>query len=353
MDPFPAPDEELPPGDLFPAIENGKRDYGKIILHGDFRCDQIDTHRDVNIVIGCCGRPDLLRATVLHLKKSLGSTDLRVSIVVSEMGSEPLFRDFAADLGVEYLFIPFEASDTENKHSEALSQSLAYFCIRKSQWYCFHCADIVVPEDWLARLEVLLKKNRGFIQPYSGKKLQYLSPEYSQMVVEANGTTNIRELEASILSGSGPGLKKLDNHQSIAGNTGGSIFVTRNDFEQVGGFEPEIFFGWGWEDILLWSKLEFLYALFHKQDMSELYSNNNFHQGNATYPEHPLLVFHLYHEPSEQATNMMDMRLLSHCFYRMPYFDKLKYMRMKRGMLAEDLKEVNRFMEQRDVTVIK
>ncbi len=329
----------IQPRQIFEAVEQGYRDYIEITNDQSFECVTDQEFRDINFVIGCSGRKELFETTIKYLLKAEKISRLKIKFIVSEMGHSPLFKDFALENNLEYIFTPFAASHTDCKHSEALSQNIAYLCAVKSPWYCFHCADIVVPENWFTRIEKYLNSTNGFFQPYSGKRLNYLTPEYTSEIVTSNGEINIVDLEQQLISNSNSESSGLLGTQPTPGNTGGSVFVSLSAFEKVGGFESEVFHGWGWEDILIWTKLEFVYALYQKKDMEKLYNSQDgqqIHLGNAIYPEEKILLFHLCHEPSEQAENMDEMRDLSFSFIKLSFFDKLKFLQSKRSRLAEE-----------------
>ena len=325
------------PDPLGAALDLGAIDVRALVNHPGFVADVSETARDVNVVLGCAGRRELAETTALYLARAAPRSARRVKIVVSEMGDRPLLRDFARDRDMDYVFVPFSAAGTDGQHSEALAHNLAYFCAPAAPWYVFHCADVVVAGDWLARLDAYLNDETTFLQPFSEARLKYLTEAFSKQVVDARGGIDLTPLAAALARGGSQRDPRLLPDVD-PGAPGGSIVVRREDFERVGGFEPEIFWGWSPEDVLLWRKLEFLHrdAPDDPRRCPPGSVPGGCHEGHATYPRDPTYVFHLHHPRSEPPPRWQVMMQLASSFSSLNAEARQRYLERKREALARD-----------------
>lgn len=324
------------------ALDQGRYDYKEITQHKNFIFDRrhkSDTP-DLNIIIGACGRVGLVRTVVEYLKKSISHSPLASSVEITllEMGDFPVMKRTAEEGELSYIFVPFECSETENKHSEGLAHNLAYLLSPASPWYAFHCADTVVPTSWLTQVGELLKDpNTSFLQPFSEKRLQYFNGEFTNHLVQKTNPLSVDHLEEHLKNNNLEGREKFLLPQADSGAPGGCLFLRKEDFETVGGYDPEIFWGWAPEDTMMWIKQEYLHnkTNFNIEGLN-FWQPGYCHLGAATYPKEPIHLFHLAHAPSPRSKYMLNMKKICDDFFKLDYEDKLKYFSKKRKILKED-----------------
>ena len=321
------------------AMKVGAYDFTEICDHDDFMFTLRDPSQkcDINLVIGCSGRPTLVRATVKYLKKTIAQSSLSVRLVISEMGDFPLMEKLAKEESLSYIFTPFEVSDTEYKHSEGLAHNISYLLAPKTSWYCFHCSDTIVPENWLQRIEPYLTDETTFLQPFSQKRLKYCNESYTRELCADPEGMQIEGVGNALASNILPNREKLFLPEAPAGAPGGSIFIRREDFERVGGYDPEIFWGWAPEDTMMWIKQEYLHnGENFNIDNINYWAPGYCHLGRATYASEDVLLFHLHHPPSPRSKHMLSMKEVCDSSFPLAYSYKLEYFSAKQKLLKED-----------------
>ena len=338
---IPEVEEGTPIDHYLKALEVGRYNYNEIIEHEDF----IFTPRyqfkkpDLNIIIGCCGRQALVNSTLEHLRASIANTPSlpEVEYTICEMGDFPLMQKTAQDHAASYIFIPFASAETENKHSEGLSHNLSYLLSPRSTWYDFHCADTVVPLDWFNTIQPYLEDpNTTFLQPFSERRLKYINGEYTNKMVNNSHEVSLQLLQEKLLQAEFPNRADFFMPEALAGAPGGSLFLRMEDFESVGGYDPEIFWGWAPEDTMMWTKQEYLHNKENFNVAINFWQAGYCHLGKATYPREKIFLFHLDHAPSPRSKHMMAMKQVCDNFFKLDYEEKLTYFSEKRKLLQED-----------------
>ena len=112
-------------------------------------------------------------------------------------------------------------------------------------------------------------------------------------------------------------LNKEVSPPSLTGSKGGSIFVEGDIFNEVGGFDPELFWGYAAEDQIFWDKVSTI--------------------TNIGYSDNPCIdMFHMWHEPTH-STNpfLFVMENYMHEFRSMNNENKLKFLHLKRDYFNE------------------
>ena len=298
--------------DILEQYNNNRFDYRALISNPEFSVNIIPSSRDLNLIIGCHNRYTTTITTLKYLLKATTTSPINVGITVVEMDVRTELKEFCQHNDLGHIFLPFADVSRNGCHSEALCHNIGYFCNPKSKWYCFHCADVLVPEDFFTRLHdsFLAFEDTTFVQPFSERRLKYFTSEFSDHLNNYKGCISINELE-KLLVPNGSETRRIQHLKpdTNPGAPGGSIVVRLGDFEAIGGYDPELFWGWGPEDQMFWLKLEYLY------NNNALPKNTNspgwYHLGSATYPptsnssplgaENVIYLFHLDHPPSKSA----------------------------------------------------
>lgn len=241
-----------------------------------------NSNSDITVAIGAKGRLDYLKTTIAYLKKAQESTTLNINYVICEHDNQQFLKEYCLSNNINYLFKHIKNTNTKNM----FSRSLAFNIIAKNFDNCknwlFHDSDLLVNHDFFLKLEELLITCKTWIQPYSN---------YSVLNLNKQDTTTIQtnkdcyDLDKEFLS-------KIS--YNLPGAVGGSLLISKTLFEDVGGYDDELFFGYAPEDALFWFKLECMFKpiQFHKDWCV--------HLGSACYPnqrDNKINMFHQWHVP--------------------------------------------------------
>ncbi len=274
--------------DLKQILIDNEYDYLTLFENNKTIKNLSNDDRDINFIIGVKDRTDFFRATIKNVLKSIEHSNkncnLRVKLIVVEQNYQPINNQHCRELNIDYIFIPQELSNSYNLHSTALMYNTGYLFSKEAKWNMFHCCDILLPEHFFYMLErMYLKKDFNWLQPFNKKRVITLDTE----------TTNnyLNDLNASPDPNTIP-MDKL--HPENSGAPGGCICIPTNIMDKVGGYDPEIFYGYSPEDAFIWVKLECI-------TKNEKITGT--HVGGALYADCPVInLFHFNH-PRAQNEN--------------------------------------------------
>lgn len=286
--------------------------------------DLSDKQRSLNIIIGVRGRQNFIPSCISHLKRSIGNEPITITLV--EQDASASHQSLCKDLGIDYIFVSNDRVTYGEKYNRSLCFNIGFLFTKESPWYLFHDVDMLVASDFITNLKKYIEKNPMWLQPYTKKRVLRLTDIATQNILTARGDLNNLSLG-------------VDFVESAPGSTGGSILVRRDAFIEVGGFDPELFYGYSPEDSFFWSKLE---TIGKRVDHMEYH----FAGGGMFADDPPIEIFHMYHPPTHDSNpDLHFMHFLRECFWHSPYEEKLRYTKYKKELLEEDIqklrKEVN------------
>jgi hypothetical protein len=291
-----------------------KIDYQGILSDDNFYSNTQKEKADITVLIPVRNRLEFLKPSVHYMREASANSSLRINLVYIENDNYPKHKDICEDLGVGYVFIPTEISQSSGLFAKSLCYNMGFIVAPVTDWYLFHDLDMVVDKDFFYKLSLYMKSNPRWLQPYTGKRVCLVSETMTKI----------------ICSGKYVSLSTLSNKDVMpasSGSTGGSILVRRDLFEKVGGYDPEIFFGYAPEDLFFWTKLEVL--------CGKLDHITNPFQGGAVYADDPPIeVYHMSHASmANQNPCHADMRSILASFFEYNYPDKLKIVEFKKSLL--------------------
>jgi hypothetical protein len=192
--------------------------------------------------------------------------------------------------------------------NKALCYDKAFLFSSPAEWYLFHDNDVLVPNDFWSRLDANIQRTgTKFLQPYTHRSLLNLYPHFADV---------IREDPALVDQGVHPGMYAPIN----AGAPGGSLYIHRDRYIDVGGHDPNLCWGYGPEDRLFYNKLQ----LFEPISFAD---------------EPPIEMIHLWHPTA--AINNPFLAVMN--WFVFQYYEKLSIehrmgiMRTKKKMLLDIL----------------
>jgi len=309
------------PQQLLDHINSRKADYNRIRCHPSFICHIKEESFDLNFFVPVKERVEFFRPFIEYAKRSAENSPYKVRFVFIENDVSPKYSELCAAEKIDYIFIPSEVSLSEGIFAKALAYNMGFICTPRVLWSVYHDLDILIDNNYFRDLKTYLEKNVSWLQPYTGKRVILLGSDISNSIIKSAGNGSLIDLNSA-----------QDKKPSNVGCPGGSIVVKAEDFINIGGYDPELFFGYSPEDSFFWSKLEVLHGA-KKCPFSTHF------QGNGVYADDPKIdVYHLYH-PSVQNNNPYYPKMLEvlDSFYKFSNKDRLELIELKKQIFREAL----------------
>jgi hypothetical protein len=259
----------------------------------------------INVIVGFRNRGEFLEPLIdsfndaISFYKSHSDNDVCLTFV--EHDYEPRYESLLIQK-VNYLWSP---GNITSQYSRSFAYNFAQKYSNAAKFYLFHDLDILVKKDFF--LEVLENLNGSkCLQPYGNRHVLYMSKELTDKVI--NKKLDINQLHKYHEGVSPP---------NQTGSKGGSIFVEKETFEQVGGFDPEIFWGYAAEDQMFWDKVSAI--------------------TNIGYADNPSIeMYHMWHPPTEGTNPLLFyMENMMVQFRNMNMEEKINFLNMKKEYLNE------------------
>ena len=282
---------------ILDEIKANKVDYDSIIKSASIRLNE-PPGRYVSIIITARGRSNFIKPLVGSLRAAINDRDISITIVEHAPVLE--HEEACFDLGVNYVGIPCVATA---QFAKSLAFNVGVFVNPKAKWLLMHDIDCLVQEDFFDQLERNLSNKKPIaIQPFFDNRVLYCNEDLSREILNGEDFNTLNEQSAGI-----------DTYVGKA--PGGSIFITRHIFFQVGGYDPELFHGYATEDAFFWEKVSLV---------TNIFSANN--------PR--IEIFHLYHETRMNSNpDFMKMLEISDAFVKLPINGKIKIIEHKRKLI--------------------
>lgn len=263
----------------------------------------------INIIIGFRGRSNFVEPLLNSFKESIIyynniNKDYKICLTFVEHDDEPRHLEFLNGK-VNYIW-------SKGNISEFYNRSFAYnFGVRfsnKAKYYILHDLDILVKPNYIE--EIINNLNKGSIncmQSYGNRHVWYLSKNLTDKFLDKKININEFNLGDSEIT---PPLQ--------IGSKGGSILVSKELFDRVGGFDPELFWGYAAEDQMFWCKIETI-ASIH-------------------YADNPTInIFHMWHPPTDSTNpNLLVMDSYFMNYSSMDLENKLKFLDNKIKLYETD-----------------
>lgn len=282
---------------ILDEINANKVDYDSIIKSASIRINE-PPGRYVSIIITARGRSNFIKPLVDSLRAAIKDRDISITIVEHAHILEHEKACF--DLGVNYVGIPCGATD---QFAKSLSSNVGVFVNPKSKWLLMHDIDCLLQEDFFDLLELNLSNNKPIaIQPFYDNRVLYCNEDLTTEIISGRDFNTLNEQSEGI-----------DIYPGRA--RGGSVFLTRDMYFLIGGYDPELFHGYAPEDTFFWNKISM---------KTNILSANN-----------PIIeIFHMHHETRMKSNpNLIKMIEFSDTFIKLPIKDKMKIIEQKRKLI--------------------
>lgn len=313
-------------------IEKNKIDYVEAYKSGKDYNSLSNEDRDINIFIPVRNRRVFTEVCIRYFKRAIQKSDHIIKFIFIEHDDKSYLSELCKKEGADYIFIKKEHPKFyTGGFAKALCYNIGWIISKKSKWNIFHDVDIIVQRDYFQKLNVYLKKNPTWIQPYTKRRVLRLTKDYTRIIT---GNPN----HAHPLGTSNTFT------ESNPGSPGGSVVVRTSDFERIGGYDPELFWGYSPEDTFFWTKLEVLYSNNSKDKDTHLYKFNQPFFRYAVYANNPPIeVYHLEHPSVESANKLYKkMRSILESYWQYPNIQRLDIISLKKQILNNNMERLKR-----------
>jgi len=223
------------------------------------------------IIIPCLKRKENLEPVLKRLAMIQPPREgYKPQILLIEHSPNPEMQQIADQYNCEWIWFQLDHRNPlmpTGQFNKALCYDKAFIYGYPATWYLFHDNDILVPMDFWEKLEANQERtNAKFIQPYTHRSLLNLLPSVAECFRE-----NLSLVDEPITP---------DMYSPISkGAPGGSLYIHRDRYSDVGGHDPNFCWGYGPEDAF------FLHKLAQFEEI-------------AYADEPPIEMIHLWHPPA-------------------------------------------------------
>jgi len=220
------------------------------------------------------------------------NTDLKISYTMVEISHKSDHKEFCIENGINYIWYKTGEKEIFNK---CLGMNMGAFFSNKSKAFLFHDIDCLIQSDFFVKLEENInKKNAKAIQCFHGRRVLYLNQTLTDQAI-----TDKLDIDSLKL-----GVDGVTTPRNI-GAPGGSIYVNKDTFFKVGGFDPEFFAGNAPEDAFFWYKVD-LVSKMHVSDDPEIdifHMNHPKTAGTNPHLQQMLEIYNSFKELSNDDKN--------------------------------------------------
>jgi len=211
-----------------------------------FKALQSKEPYDISIGIPCKGRRPLLETTIKVLKHEMSKTDLRVAITLVEHTDSIEFKEYAFTEGLGWIHIPMTGGvgSPLGQFNRGLCFDIGHLYGPPCNYYMMHDSDLLVPDNFFNKVNVYFNRGTIALQPYSDRFVWQTNQEFSEKLQAELSIFYAGVDEQTVCTRSVPGAK------------GGSFILKSDLFTNVGGYDPQVFWGYAPEDQLFWLKVE-------------------------------------------------------------------------------------------------
>lgn len=277
------------------VYKNNKEYYYNFLLN-----KMLPKQYHISIVIPVRNRLSFLKPLILTLKNAIKKSGNKINITIVEHSTESIFKKDCKEMNIGYYWIKADVNEPFNK---CLCHNIGAILNKNSNYYLFHDLDCLVYDDFFNNInKTLINKKALAIQTFKDRRVLYLNNELTNKIITNDLTVNDISIDDELII------------KSDIGAPGGSIMVNGDLFFNIGGYDPELFFGYSPEDRFFWNKLE-LFTSIHS-------STNE--------------VLHMFHERMDETNNYLkEMNDILANFNNTTDNDKMDYINFKKDLILK------------------
>jgi len=297
---------------VFDVLESNRFDYEDIKLKSYIHLKEIEKSYDINVIIGFKGRQEFLAPLIESFNNAFSYHaskygDKQFCLTFVEHSETPDSKDILEGSN-SYLWTP---GNVTGSYSRSFAYNFGVKYSNRAKYYLLHDLDILVKENFFEELYQNLKSSRC-MQTYGKRRVLYLSQELTPKVIsKAVDFNTFNENTPDVSLPMYAGMPAL-------GSKGGSIFIERDLYYEIGGFDPELFWGYAAEDQIFWDKALTLL-------------------GEVDYADNPPIdIFHMWHPPTSTTNPLVyEMENYMLQFRNMKKKDRIKFLETKKEMFKD------------------
>ena len=223
--------------DLVDLSNKKKKEVIDIYRNSDI--NKIEDEFDIFTIIPFSNRILHLEKTVESLRESANKSNLSIGILIVENSykSEASYISDKFD-NTYYIWV----NSDYKFFNKCLCHNIGSY-ITKSKYLHFHDCDILVQPEFYSNIENKFISGESAIQCFCKRRVNYINEENTLNFF--NGQRTLKNI-----------IDLLEYTEGKPGAPGGSIALTRELFNSVGGFDPHFFWEYSIEDAFFWKKTE-------------------------------------------------------------------------------------------------
>ena len=293
---------------IFETLENNRFSYSEIKDKSEVSLLN-DEEYDINVIVGFRGRQEFLDPLIESFEKAFAyykriDGDKRFCFTFVEHSENSDSKNLL-DGRVSYLWTP---GNVTGVYSRSFAYNFGVKYSNKSKYYLLHDLDILVKENFFEEIYDNLQDSRC-MQTYGDRRVLYMSQGLTKKVIDNEFDFNTFNEESEDVS-----LPMFAGRPAL-GSKGGSILVERELYYDIGGFDPELFWGYAAEDQMFWDKATT--------------------KEGVAYADNPRIdMFHMWHPPTSNTNPLIyEMESYMLQFRGFTKKNRLKYLELQKDAL--------------------
>jgi hypothetical protein len=263
--------------DIIDKASSNKINYELIRSTALFFLKENKKKHDINFIVPVRGRKEFLKPLFECFNEAKNNIYKNITFTIVEQSTEAECLKFCNENKINYIYIHSKENEVFNK-CLCYNVGVLYSCDAK--YLVLHDLDILFNKNFFVNIYKILTETKcKALQTYTKKRVLFCNKKITEQILKKEVNINKLTEEDENISSATPG------------STGGSIFVERNLFFNVGGYDPEYFYGYSYEDMFFWEKLSTLteikfadnpeIELFHLHHKSQEFSDAKFAEDRA------------------------------------------------------------------------
>lgn len=297
---------------VFDVIENNKFSYEDIKLKSYINLSSPLKEMDINVIIGFKGRGEFISPLAESFYEAFSYYNQRnenknFCLTFVEHNDIPEYKKML-DGQENYLWTPGNVSGV---YSRSFAYNFGVKYSNKAKYYLLHDLDILVKKNFFEELYQNLKESKC-MQTYGKRRVLYLSQDLTKKTIN-------KEVDFNTFKEDTPDIHlPMYSGKPALGSKGGSIIIERELYYEIGGFDPEIFWGYAAEDQMLWDKV-----------LTKI--------GEVDYADNPPIdMFHMWHPPTSMTNPLVyEMENYMLQFRNMKKKDRIRLLEIKRELFKD------------------
>jgi hypothetical protein len=286
-------------------LKNRKIDYIDIKEKNSLILLNNEENYFINVIIGCRGRKEFLPHVVSSFNNAIDFyKNNKICLTIVEHNPFPEHLKFCKKNKINYVW---SCGNIEEQYSRSFAYNFGVKYSNDAKYYLLHDLDILVKKNFFLEIEKNLN-NFKCLQTYGNRRVLYMSKELTEKVLN-------NEADYNFFNEKNPGVSlPMFNGAPALGSKGGSILIEKDLFYKVGGFDPEIFWGYAAEDQFFWEKV---------LQLTEI-----------GYSDNPVIdMFHMWHPPSFTTNpSLIEMENYWLFFKNLSKEEKINIINLKKEM---------------------